>query len=78
MAVRKRFTPTERVAFTAGTAIEWLHGSAWRAGVVEPTGIVQDDYTGAVRLSIRDTGPRTRTIGGGERFTVSPGAVRIA
>lgn len=78
MAVRQRFTPAERAAFTRGTAVEWLHGSHWQPGEITAEKPIRDPHHGWWEVMLKHTGPATRTISNGAPITGSPGAVRLA
>lgn len=76
MAVRQRFTPAERAAFTPGAAVEWLHGSRWVPATVT-TGPHRDSID-AWRITATYDGKTTRTISHGARIDPGPGQVRLA
>lgn len=77
-AVRKRFTPAEREAFTVGTVVEWLNSSTWRPGVIHDATIKTCEYTGGQYLAaVQDTGSSTRTFKSGTVVQGYPKHVRL-
>jgi len=74
-AIRRRFTPAEREAFTAGTAVEWLDATNWKPGYVN--GPVEIDAEGWQVLSVENQA-RTGLVRRGEVIRVNAKHVRLA
>lgn len=77
MAVRMRFKPAERAAFTKGARIEMLHGPRWVPAVIVTGELIQEQERMQHYL-IKYTGPTTRTIMNGNLGHGSPGRIRPA
>lgn len=77
MAVRKRFKPAERAAFTKGTEIEWLNSSTWRPGRILTGEVKTHSYGGSQYVELVDTGKTTRTMSPGQLIWGTPGGVRL-
>lgn len=72
-AIRTRFTPAERAAFTVGTAVEWLDGTRWKPGTV--AGPVET-LDGQQVIPVRHEGV-SRFVNYGEIVEVYPKHVRL-
>ena len=75
MAVRQRFKPAEREAFTVGTRVEWLNGSHWQPG--EIVGDIAQDDIGLWYCPLVHKGKTTRTISHGAFLHGRPGGIRL-
>jgi len=73
-AIRKRFTPAERAAFTIGTPVQWLNSTTWKLGIVAGEIQVTDGYQELPVQNRSHTG-FTRF---GETVNVSAKHVRLA
>lgn len=76
MAVRKRFTPAEREAYTPGTAVLWLDGSHWKAGVIADGAAIETN-DGWQEIKVVNEAPTTRTISRGQVVTPGAGHLRL-
>lgn len=72
--MRRRFTKSEREAFTVGTVIEWRNGTHWHPGVIVSPVDTSDDWH---RVGVRHTGRSTATISTGQYIHSRPTAVRL-
>jgi hypothetical protein len=72
MAVRKRFSATEKPLIVAGTEVEWQHGAHWYPGVILGPIVTVDGWQQAPMHNLATS----RTISPGDTFTASPGKIR--